>query len=92
MISGCDTENHCDNDYCSEEGVITGADPRDCICCGGWFIKIGEKTWRVWSLPESFIQDLENREYPVPVYLEWSPSENPCLGDEITVECIRKRS
>jgi hypothetical protein len=84
----------CDDDdpgYCSEKGIILEVDYRECACCGGWFIEIGNDTLRAVDLPFEFQQSLSNDEYPLPVYLEWSPMEDPCLGDEIGVECIRRR-
>lgn len=84
----CDDE---DNDiYCEEQGTIIGVDYRECACCGGWFIEIGDDTLRAWTLPQEFAQSLDPMSLPVPVLLEWSPKENPCLGDEIDVECIRR--
>lgn len=91
VLEACHQDDDCEPGYCSEEGVIVDIDPRDCICCGGWFIKIGEETLRAWTLPEEFTQSLDPNEFPLPVYLEWSPKEEPCLGDEIEVECIRRR-
>lgn len=84
----------CDDDdlgYCSEKAIILEVDYRECACCGGWFIEIGEDTLRAIDLPLEFRQSLQVDEYPLPVYLEWTPMEEPCLGDEIEVECIRRR-
>ena len=77
--------------YCSEEGIITGIDLRACACCGGWFIEIGGDTLRANDLSQQFKEDLSPYEFPLSVYLEWSPDETPCLGDEIEVSCIRRR-
>ena len=77
--------------YCSEAGVITGIDFRECACCGGWFIEIGEDTLRAWTLPQEFAESLQMDEFPLPVYLEWEYPDPPCLGDEIEVACIRRR-
>lgn len=87
----------CENDcpsvdcYCSEKGIILGIDNRDCYCCGGWYIQIGNDTLRAPVLPVEFQQGLGSDEFPLPVYLEWALSEEPCLGDEIVVECIRRQ-
>jgi hypothetical protein len=77
--------------FCSEEGIIIGEDDRICGCCGGWFIEIGGETWRALSLPESFIEELDPDELPLPVCLEWSASIGPCEGEEIVVSSIRRR-
>lgn len=90
LFSAC-----CDDDdvpvYCSEEGVIIGIDFRECACCGGWFIEIEDDTLRAMVLPQPFTETLDPNEFPLPVYLEWSPDEEPCLGDEIDVYCIRRQ-
>ncbi|MCB9283581.1 MAG: hypothetical protein H6563_05850 [Lewinellaceae bacterium] len=83
----------CDNGpcYCSEKGIILGEDPRDCFCCGGWFIEIDGDTLRAMNLPQEFAATLNSSEYPLPVYLEWTTVDMPCLGDEIEVPCIRNQ-
>ena len=91
FINGCDNDCECETDYCSEEGMILDIDPRRCACCGGWFIEIGEDTLRALTLPDEFAQSLDFDEFPLPVYLEWMPVENLCLGDEIKVECIKRQ-
>ena len=93
LLTACcdDDEDECVPCYCSEKGIVLGEDPRDCVCCGGWFIEIGGDTLRAMTLPQEFIQNNLPGEYPIPVYLEWTPDETPCLGDEIEVECIRLR-
>lgn len=90
-FSTCDDEDNFDDCYCSEEAVIIGIDYRECACCGGWFIEIDNDTLRAIDLPTDFQLSLGVDEYPLPVYLEWNPMENPCLGDEINVECIRRK-
>jgi hypothetical protein len=85
---------HDDDDgpgYCSDEGIILSYDPRDCACCGGVFIKIQSDTLRAMTLPTDFAQTLDESEFPLPVFMEWAHSPNPCLGDEILVECIRRQ-
>ena len=85
-------QNHDDEpESCTEEAVIIGVDSRECFCCGGWFIEIGDDTLRATVLPQTFIFDLDPNEFPLPVFLEWEPEETPCLGDEIEVECIRRQ-
>ena len=89
MQSCCDHDDI--PDYCSDRGVITGIDYRECACCGGWFIEIGDEELRAVSLPPTFVESFDLDDLPLPVYLEWSRDETPCLGDEIEVSCIRKR-
>lgn len=82
----CDDDNYA----CSDTGTILGEDPRDCLCCGGWFIEIGDDTLRAQTLPEEFLQTLNSSDYPLPVRLDWEPDATPCLGDEIEVSCMEK--
>lgn len=92
MFPGCcDAPDDDAPDFCSEEGVITGIDFRLCPCCGGWFIEIGNDTLRATVLPEGFGESLDPSEFPLPVFLEWSVPVTLCTGDEIIVDCIRRR-
>ncbi|MBK7408901.1 MAG: hypothetical protein IPL49_05605 [Saprospirales bacterium] len=92
LLPACgDDEDNNPPCYCSDEGIILGEDPRDCFCCGGWFIAIEGDTLRALTLPQEFYTTLVPNEFPLPVYLEWTPDETPCLGDEIEVACIRRR-
>gem|GEM_PF-760313 len=77
--------------YCSTPAVITGIDYRECICCGGWFIDIGGEELRAPTLPTDFMESFSPDDLPLPVFLEWERVEEPCLGDEIEVSCIRRR-
>ena len=74
-----------------DTGIITGPDYRDCICCGGWFIEIGDSTYRFMEIPCSCSLDLMNAEFPVMVFLDWEKDPDPCLGDEIIVERIQQK-
>ena len=73
-----------------EVGVITGADPRFCMCCGGWFIDIRSSTYRFYELPEGTDIDLERSEFPVIVNVVWEADEDACLGDEIILLSVEK--
>jgi hypothetical protein len=77
------------NDYQSK-GIITGGDPRDCACCGGWFIEIDTSRYRFNSLPDSSGINLEKETLPLKVKLDWKKSDHICLGDEIIVTRIKK--
>lgn len=69
-------------------GKITGRDYRYCACCGGYFIKIEDVTYRFFELPAGF--DLENETFPVPVSVNWEKKEESCIEDLITITAIRK--
>ncbi len=70
-------------------GIVTGQDFRECSCCGGWFIDIGEETFRFLEVPKNSI-DLSNETFPLTVELEWSLDSTGCLGDEIIIHSISK--
>ena len=74
------TENEC-----MDDATIIGSDYRECMCCGGWFIEIGEDTLRFDSLPEGSKIVIKDYELPLAVRVEWDARENPCLGDEIDI-------
>ena len=87
----CEHDDDDDAGYCSEEGIILSPDFRDCACCGGWFIEIGNDTLRANNLPQEFVASFDFSDLPLPVYLEWSTADPLCLGDEILVPCVRRR-
>jgi len=68
-----------------DRGTITGADPRDCMCCGGWFVEIRDTLHRFDLVPDGCTIDLNTATYPLKVKLDWKKKEQLCLGDEIVV-------
>jgi hypothetical protein len=68
-----------------DRGIVTGYDPRDCMCCGGWFITISDSVWRFDQVPADCTIDFNTVAYPVAVRLEWKKKDTVCLGDEIRV-------
>lgn len=84
-------ENSSDNnEYYRYNGIITGYDLMECACCGGWFIKISDSTYRFFDLPEGNNIDFEKDTLPLKVKLDWKKSSSPCLGDEIIIIRIKK--
>lgn len=73
-----------------EVGIITGQDPRFCMCCGGWFIDIGDRTYRFYELPGDSNIDLTDAALPMAVNVVWEADDNACLGDEIILRCAEK--
>lgn len=68
-----------------DKGTITGIDPRDCMCCGGWFVVINGSTYRFDQVPEDCTIDFSQVIYPIDVRLEWTKKIPQCMGDEIVV-------
>jgi hypothetical protein len=84
-------ENSSDSEhYYRYNGIITGYDLRECACCGGWFIRISDTTYRFYDLPKENNIDFEKDTLPLKVKLDWKKSSSPCLGDEIILIRIRK--
>lgn len=81
ILSGCSED---DNKFASE-GLITGIDTRECLCCGGYYIEIKDSTYRFYDLPPERNFNLDNPEFPIAVKLDWKASDERCLGDEIDV-------
>lgn len=79
MSAGCEK----DDDFSTAQ--ILGADMALCPCCGGWLIKIDNKTYRFFNLPEDSNIDLETEIFPIDVSLEWTKDTSGCLGDEILI-------
>lgn len=80
ILTGCLKENQC-----MDSGTITGTDPRDCMCCGGWFIEIKDTLRRFDQVPADCVIDFNAVAYPLRVKLEWKKKDVLCLGDEIKV-------
>ena len=68
-----------------DSGTITGLDPRDCMCCGGWFIEIRDTMRRFDQVPADCVIDFNTITYPLKVKLDWKKKDTLCLGDEIRV-------
>ena len=92
LFSACEEDEPTkDSGYCNTEASLIGPDYRLCACCGGWFIQIEGETYRALTLPEEFTNSLALYSLPLDIYVEWSPVETPCLGDEIIVDCLEVR-
>lgn len=80
LLMGCKKE-----DKNMDSGTITGLDPRDCMCCGGWFIEIRDTMHRFDQVPPDCVIDFTTVTYPLNVKLDWKKKDTTCLGDEIAV-------
>lgn len=56
----------------TSQGLITGIDKRECICCGGFWIEIDNDRLRFFydDLPPNNL-DLPNRTLPISVNIDW---------------------
>ena len=74
-------------------GKIIGGDPRECMCCGGWFILIDSVRYRFYQLPDSTNFKIDTcKTFPVYIDVDWTTPEKPCMSDLITVTKARKRN
>lgn len=80
LLAGCKKE-----DKFMDSGTITGLDPRDCMCCGGWFILVKDTVRRFDQVPVGCVIDFSTITYPVKVKLDWQKKDTLCIGDEIIV-------
>ena len=73
------------------DGIILGPDPRDCVCCGGWYIKIDTTTYEFESLPDNSNINLQADTFPINVKLDWKLSDRvACPNKYITITRITK--
>jgi hypothetical protein len=78
LLPGCSKD-----DKTLDAATITGLDPRDCMCCGGWFIEIKDTTRRFDQVPAGCTIDFAKATYPLQVRVEWKKKDTTCMGDEI---------
>jgi|WetSurMetagenome_2_1015567.scaffolds.fasta_scaffold1413619_1 hypothetical protein len=74
-------------------GTITGSDPTMCACCGGWFIDIDSVSYRIVSIPDEFVMQMNTATFPMEVFLDWKRETSGCpqTFNRITVSRIKKR-
>ena len=94
VFVGCENEEDCPIPDCEFKekvaGSILGVDPRFCACCGGYFIQIGDETYRFYQEPSCSDLALGVTDYafPLEVWVDWKADPDACLGDEILLEKI----
>jgi hypothetical protein len=76
---------------CDLPGQITGWDTTRCGCCEGWIIIVNDHRFLADSIPNAkvILGPVENRVYPIPVYISYKP-EKHCIN-RIVITCIQKR-
>ena len=68
-----------------QEATIIGQDFRRCVCCGGWFIDLGQDTVRTFTLPDDFKFE-PNKDLPIEVCLSYEAETGNCKDfDELIV-------
>jgi len=75
IMFGCQQDN---NQQYLSTGLITGADPGMCICCGGWKIVVDGVTYNFDMLPSSSPIKLQTETFPVAVKLDFQPTTGGC--------------
>jgi len=72
----------CKNDGLSSsfmaEGEIVGGDPRNCACCGGWFLETADTTFLFDRLPDGSMIDLNNATFPIQVKFDYKADTSYC--------------
>ncbi|MFT5512903.1 MAG: hypothetical protein ACI8SE_001302 [Bacteroidia bacterium] len=72
-------------------GIITGQDFRKCACCGGWFVEVGDSTFRFYEIPKTNVLNLDNETLPLEVSIDYTQEDGRCMPDLIVLNKIRKR-
>lgn len=71
--------------------VVTGFDLRECACCGGWFIKIDNTTYRFDQIPAGSTVEFDGSTvFPKAVRVEWQKKDPSCLNDEIVLSKLEE--
>lgn len=74
LILSCKKE-----DAYKSNGVIYGSDPRMCVCCGGWLIKIDSSNYQFSDIPENSNFKLDyTASLPIYVKLDWQIINSSC--------------
>jgi hypothetical protein len=89
IIVGWSCCNMGSNTNFKSKGIITGADPRMCMCCGGWKIIIDSVTYNFDSIPSSSNFTLQKETFPIVVRLDWELKSQGC-SNWITIQRITK--
>ncbi|MBM3434835.1 MAG: hypothetical protein FJY07_01300 [Bacteroidetes bacterium] len=71
-------------------GTITGPDLRECVCCGGWYIQIGNNEYRFYDVSDGSNIDIQYESFPLKVELQWEKDPQACIGDEIIILFMKK--
>ncbi|MFV0606458.1 MAG: hypothetical protein ACK5NK_11520 [Niabella sp.] len=70
--------------------TIVGADMRECVCCGGYFISIPNykpiagEYFLTYDFPNGYVP----KTYPLKVQIEWAKDPNACVNDKIIIKKI----
>jgi hypothetical protein len=92
FLLSCKNSTDTSSGYTNSDGLIIGADPRMCICCGGWYVDINKDTLRIWNMPDDFNKILSTKKLPVAVNLTWERMTDGCgasMKDIILVDSIK---
>ncbi len=76
-----------DENAFQSSAIINGPDIRECICCGGYLVEIGDSTYNFESLPASANIDLITETFPIAVNLDWT--RNRKCGDIQYIDITR---
>lgn len=67
------------SEYTNSDGYIIGGDPRDCACCGGWFVDINSDTMEIFNKTDTIGLMVQDKKLPVKVNLDWKKKTDGCL-------------
>lgn len=81
-----------ESDSCTYDALIIGKDVTKCMCCGGWQVKVGEKVYLIWDIPQLGLkhEDRWISEVPIPVKIDFGILEHGC-DNRIIILCLEKK-
>ena len=89
MLFSCDKDDS--NKDFQTSAIITGPDLGQCICCGGYFIEIGDSIYNFNTVPSASDINLANETFPVAVQLDWEYDHKCGHNQYIKITRIEKQ-
>lgn len=78
VFSACKNDGLSSSSFMAE-GKIVGGDPRNCACCGGWFLETADTTFFLFDrLPDGSTIDLNNATFPIQVKFDYEADTSYC--------------
>jgi len=90
LLCLCFLLSTCDKKDCYTKATVTGFDYTLCACCGGYYVKINDETFRATQYVENAI--LKTDEFPIEVKIKYTALEDKCgMNDkQIKITAIKK--
>lgn len=75
---------------CNKTGEIIFYEYKECLCCPGWVIKIGNDTIKTELLPnqEIVMDEIEKNGFPISILLEYKDTTGICNLKYKKITCL----